>query len=204
MLVKVCGMRNGENIRAVEKLSVDLMGFIFYSRSPRCVTTLPEYLPRFAERVGVFVDEEYAVIKETAHRYKLSYVQLHGHESPSVCQRLRASGMKVIKAFPVSVADDLEITDRYIGSCDLFLFDTATSGYGGSGRSFDWDILHAYVGAVPFFLSGGIGENDVEKVLAFKHSKLAGVDLNSRFERSPGIKDIEKLDRFITKLRENE
>ena len=142
MLVKVCGMRDGENIRLVENLSVDLIGFIFYPRSPRYVNSLPEYLPRSAGRVGVFVNEELCVIEDTVIRYGLTHVQLHGSE-----------------------------------------------------------ILQHYTGNVPFLIAGGIGENDAERVLDFRHPQFAGVDLNSRFEVSPGIKDIEKLDRIITKLK---
>ena len=107
----------------------------------------------------------------------------------------------MIKAFSVSVPDDLMAVGRYDGCCDFFLFDTSTSGYGGSGCSFDWGILQHYTGNVPFLIAGGIGENDVERVLNFKHPQFAGVDLNSCFEISPGIKDIEKLNRFITKLK---
>lgn len=201
MLVKVCGMRDGENIRLVENLSVDLMGFIFYSRSPRYVNSLPEYLPRSTGRVGVFVNEELRVIEDTIIRYGLTHVQLHGCETPSACEVLRRRGMQVIKAFSVSVPEDLMVTGRYDGCCDFFLFDTSTSGYGGSGCSFDWGILQHYTGNVPFFIAGGIGENDAERVLDFRHPQFAGVDLNSRFEVSPGIKDIEKLDRIITKLK---
>lgn len=201
MLVKVCGMRDGENIRLVENLSVDLMGFIFYSRSPRYVNSLPEYLPRSTGRVGVFVNEELRVIEDKIIRYGLTHVQLHGCETPSVCEVLRRRGMQVIKAFSVSVPDDLMVTGRYDGCCDFFLFDTSTSGYGGSGCSFDWGILQHYTGNVPFLIAGGIGENDAERVLNFRHPQFAGVDLNSRFEVSPGIKNIEKLDRIITKLK---
>ena len=201
MLVKVCGMRDGENIRLVENLSVDLIGFIFYPRSPRYVNSLPKYLPRSAGRVGVFVNEKLGVIEDAVIRYGLTHVQLHGSEIPSVCVALRQQGIQVIKAFSVSVPDDLMAVGRYDGCCDFFLFDTSTSGYGGSGCSFDWGILQHYTGNVPFLIAGGIGENDVERVLNFKHQKFAGVDLNSCFEISPGIKDIEKLNRFITKLK---
>lgn len=204
MLLKVCGMREEENIRAVEKLPVDLVGFIFYPRSPRYVDTLPGYMPRSAGRVGVFVNEELHVIEETIARYRLTHVQLHGNETPALCHALKQQGVQVIKAFSVSVADDLKATGNYSASCDLFLFDTATSGYGGSGRSFDWEILQHYTGAVPFLLSGGIGEDDAAKVAAFRHSRFAGIDLNSRFELSPGIKDIDKLNRFIKKLKDDE
>lgn len=190
-------MRDGENIRAVENLPVDLMGFIFYPRSPRYVNTLPGYMPRHAGRVGVFVNEELYRIEEIIRLYGLTHVQLHGNETPDICRMLKQQGVQVIKAFSVSVAGDLTVTGNYVGSCDFFLFDTATSGYGGSGRSFDWEILQHYSGTVPFLLSGGIGENDAEKISAFRHPYFAGVDLNSRFELSPGVKEIEKLNRFI-------
>lgn len=204
MLVKVCGMREEENIRAVEKLPVGLIGFIFYPRSPRYVDAQPRYMPRSAGRVGVFVNEELHVIEETIARYGLTHVQLHGSETPDLCRTLKLQGVQVIKAFSVAVADDLTLTREYAASCDLFLFDTPTSRYGGSGRSFDWEILQHYTGTVPFLLSGGIGEDDAAKVAAFRHPRFAGVDLNSRFELSPGIKDIEKLNRFIKKIKDDE
>lgn len=116
----------------------------------------------------------------------------------------KTAGSAGDKAFSVAVADDLKVTGNYAASCDLFLFDTATSGYGGSGQSFDWEILQHYTGTVPFLLSGGIGEDDAAKVAAFRHPRFAGIDLNSRFELSPGIKDIEKLNRFIKKLKDDE
>lgn len=121
MLVKVCGMRDGENIRLVENLSVDLIGFIFYPRSPRYVNSLPKYLPRSAGRVGVFVNEKLGVIEDAVIRYGLTHVQLHGSEIPSVCVALRQQGIQVIKAFSVSVPDDLMAVGRYDGCCDFLL-----------------------------------------------------------------------------------
>lgn len=204
MLIKVCGMREGKNIQAVEKLPVDLIGFIFYPRSPRYVNTLPEYMPRHAGRVGVFVNEQPHVIQETIRLYGLTHVQLHGNETPALCRAFKQQAVQVIKAFSVAEAEDLTATREYAGSCDLFLFDTPTSGYGGSGLSFDWEILQHYTGTLPFLLSGGIGEEEAPKIATFSHPRFAGVDLNSRFEHTPGIKEIEKLNRFIKKIKENE
>jgi phosphoribosylanthranilate isomerase len=195
-------MGEAANIEAMEQLmEVDFMGFIFYARSPRYVAEPPAYMPRHARRVGVFVDEELTMIHRQVQRFGLEYVQLHGHESPEQCQALRAEGLKVIKAFAIAQPDDLLRTRAYETACDLFLFDTRCDGYGGSGRSFDWDALRAYTGSVPFLLSGGIGPHSAAALKAFDHPRLAGYDLNSRFETAPGLKDTTLLQAFLNELK---
>ena len=133
-LIKVCGMTCGDNIREVEALGVDLMGFIFYPASPRFVSARPDYLPVSCDRVGVFVDETEEVIRERAAEYSLKFIQLHGQESPLLCSRLRASGFKVIKVFNIASRSDLDGAASFEGVCDYFLFDTVWAGGGGSGR----------------------------------------------------------------------
>lgn len=201
-LVKVCGMTDGDNIRAVEALGVDVIGFIFYPRSPRCVCGMPSYLPEYARRAGVFVNAGYDEIMRLRDAFGLEYVQLHGSESPELGLRLRAEGVRVIKAFGLDAdARALPLPGaEWEDACDLYLFDTRTDSYGGSGRSFDWSVLDRYEGCVPFLLSGGIGPEMKDEVKVIVHKAFAGVDLNSRFELSPGVKDVSKLTAFLDGL----
>lgn len=196
-LVKVCGMTEDNNIRAVEQLHPDMMGFIFYPQSPRYCRQKPAYLPELAKRVGVFVDTTEEEIQNRWFDFKLDYVQLHGNESPAFCQSLKEKGICVIKAFQVSSADDLTGVEVYEGLCDYFLFDTKSSQKGGSGKQFNWQLLLQYQGHTPFLLSGGIGLESVCQLQTFTHPMLAGYDLNSRFETSPGIKNIALLKEFM-------
>jgi tryptophan synthase alpha subunit len=201
-LIKVCGMREGKNILDVEQLGVDMIGLIFYSKSPRCVCEMPEYLPQQAKRVGVFVNERKEYIQIIADRYSLDYIQLHGDESPEFCRTLQLAGLKVIKNFPVATERDLEKTELYEGTCDYFLFDTKCKTYGGSGKSFDWDILHGYNGQTPFILSGGINLYSTRALKSFDHPQLAGYDINSRFETKPGEKDVIRIAKFIKQIKD--
>lgn len=199
-------MRDPRNIAEVAALAPAWMGFIFYPRSPRCASGLnPEVvksLPLATTAVGVFVDAGIDAIVSTCREYGIGTVQLHGVESPDVCRTLRTGGYTVFKAFGLS--DDIRWRDLepYEGCADLFVFDTKTARHGGSGRKFDWSLLDSYPLSIPFLLSGGIGPDDLASVQAMMHHpKMAGIDLNSRFESSAGIKDIEKLTHFITSLR---
>ena len=197
-MIKVCGMREAENIRQAEALGIDLMGFIFWPKSKRYVSTPPSYLPTKVKRVGVFVDEDIETVKRIAVEYSLDYIQLHGTESPEYVCQLRE--WPLIKAFNIASADDFAQTKDYEGLVKLFLFDTKGKSVGGNGEKFDWDVLVAYNGHTPFLLSGGIGPDDAEKVKNFYHPKCAGIDLNSRFETTPGLKDIKQLKQFIQTL----
>lgn len=202
MMIKVCGMRDAENIREVEALGIDLMGFIFWPKSSRYVNERPDYLPRNAKRVGVFVNEDTETIKQVADNYALDIIQLHGHESPELISHLSAltSHLSIIKAFSIATASDLEQTKGYEGLVDYFLFDTKGPSVGGNGVQFDWQVLDHYHGKAPFLLSGGIGPEDAERIQAFYHPQCIGIDLNSRFELSPGVKDINKLKTFLQKI----
>ena len=191
-------MREADNIRAVEALGIDMMGFIFWPKSSRYVSQRPDYLPKRVKRVGVFVDEDPEQVKRLADDYALDYIQLHGQESPSYIFQLR--GLHVIKAFNISTEEDLLQTKPYEGLVDYFLFDAKGKSVGGNGEKFNWDVLDAYQGATPFLLSGGIGPDDAERVNAFYHPKCIGIDLNSRFELSPGLKDVAKLKEFMCNL----
>ena len=275
-LIKVCGMRDAQNIREVAALGVNLIGLIFYPKSPRYVESIssdagiiPDYngltpmplskgegsemldkqqkaeetegearnkqsesahsksaqsespfnkvttplsfgegqggeavIPKF---VGVFVNDMPQNIVTAVYNYHLSYVQLHGDESPVMIDNLRRTlvpdivpQIKIIKAISVSSAEDLKRCEQYEGHVDLFLFDTKCKGYGGSGQKYDWSVLEAYTGPTPFLLSGGIGPDDAARLRDFHHPQCVGIDLNSKFETAPGMKDVEKLKTFLS------
>lgn len=202
-LIKVCGMRETENIRALDALpGIDMMGFIFYPKSPRCLYELPGYLPTHARRTGVFVNEEKETVLTVSDRFGLDYIQLHGNESPQYCRSLQASGLKLIKAFSIGRAQDFQHAAEYEGTCCYLLFDTKCEQFGGSGNQFDWSLLDGYDGQTPFLLSGGINLYSANALKAFHHPRLAGYDLNSRFERAPGEKDIERIACFLQNLKQ--
>ncbi|MBP5375171.1 MAG: phosphoribosylanthranilate isomerase, partial [Bacteroidaceae bacterium] len=164
MIIKVCGMRDADNIQQVDAIKgIDWMGFIFWSKSKRFVSHQPVQMPQRAKRVGVFVDEDIEHVRHIARQYHLDLIQLHGHESPDYCQQLHGE-WKVIKAFNIATTDDLAQTANYEGHADYFLFDTKGKSIGGNGTKFDWDILTAYHGSTPFLLTGGIMPTDAEAV----------------------------------------
>ncbi len=280
-LIKVCGMRDAQNIREVAALGVNLIGLIFYPKSPRYIESIssdagiiPDYsslnsltpkplskgegsdmldkqlkaeetegearnkqieseqlkstqskapfnkvttplsfgegqggeaaIPKF---VGVFVNDMPQNIITAVYNYHLSYVQLHGDESPVMIDNLRRTlvpdivpQIKIIKAISVSSTEDLKCCEQYEGHVDLFLFDTKYKGYGGSGQKYDWSVLEAYTGQTPFLLSGGIGPDDADRLRDFHHPQCIGIDLNSKFETAPGMKDINLLQNFLHQL----
>ncbi len=200
MIVKVCGMRDAENIRQVEQTGADLMGFIFYPKSKRCVGQLPAYMPRLQKRVGVFVNAAKETVLDTASRFSLDYIQLHGNESSELCEDIRSCGLRVIRALGIAGPDDARRAETFTAA-DLLLFDTPSPAHGGTGQRFNWQALAAYCGKVPFLLSGGLGPEAADDLLAFSHPMMAGVDLNSRFETAPGMKDTAALAQFIAKLK---
>ncbi|WP_418697865.1 phosphoribosylanthranilate isomerase [Bacteroides sp.] len=200
LITKVCGMTRADNIRSVEQLGVDMIGFIFYPKSPRCLLEMPDYLPTRAKRVGVFVNASKEDILMYADRFALDCIQLHGSESPEYCRSLLAAGQRLIKAFSIALPKDLLAVSAYNGLCDYYLFDTKTPQYGGSGNQFDWNILNRYNGPTPFLLSGGINSYSAKAIKEFHHPRFAGIDLNSRFETAPGIKDVERIETFLKEL----
>ena len=235
MIIKVCGMRETENIREVAELGVDMMGFIFWPESPRFVKMISAragIIPDYSEerlrkmrqgqesssavasrpkRVGVFVDEMPQSIVTRVYNYDLNYVQLHGNESAVMIENLKrtlipdiAPDIKIIKALSIREKDDVKRWREYEGTADMLLFDTKCKTVGGSGEQFDWTVLEAYDGNIPFLLSGGIGPDDAERVLKFSHPQFAGIDLNSRFEISPALKNVDELKSFIQTIRQHE
>ena len=203
MIIKVCGMREPENIRAVEALGIDLMGFIFWPLSSRYVGELPYYLPRNCQRAGVFVDAALQDILAAVEDFHLDVLQLHGHESPEVIAALkeRLPAVRIVKSLAVKGPEDLSRTAAYEDVCDAFLFDTKGKWPGGNGRQFDWNVLRQYKGRLPFLLSGGIGPGDEQRIRTFDVPECIGIDLNSRFETAPGRKDVEALRTFIETVR---
>lgn len=191
-------MREAENIRKVEALGIDLIGFIFWPKSSRYVSERPAYLPTNCKRVGVFVDEDIEVVKKIAHDNALDYIQLHGHESTAYCAQLK--GLKLIKAFNIATAEDFGQTMSYEKFVDYFLFDAKGKSVGGNGTKFEWSVLDNYHGPTPFILSGGIGPDDATSIRRFHHPQLAGIDLNSKFEDAPALKNIQKLKTFLEQL----
>lgn len=211
-------MRDADNIRDISALGVDMIGLIFYPPSPRYVQQfssgagiIPDYAPDMGKtplRVGVFVDDMPQNIVTRVYNYKLDYIQLHGNEPRETLENLRATidpdinpNIKIIKAISVSSAEDIKKYKEYVGVADLFLFDTKCKTVGGSGEQFDWQVLQAYDGDVPFLLSGGIGPDDAERIKNFHHPKCIGIDLNSKFEIEPALKDVEKLKQFLVKVK---
>ena len=203
-LLKVCGMREAANIKELAALSPDFMGFIFYPPSSRFVSTIDENtiksIPKKIRKVGVFVNENVLKIKDIAKNFRLDVIQLHGDESPDVCMKLKSEGYVVIKAFHIASADDFSETAEYEGTCDYYLFDTKTQGYGGSGMTFDWTFLDRYTGQTPFLLSGGIRLESVQDLWKLNHPKLAGFDINSGFEVKPALKDIDLVKKFKERM----
>jgi len=204
-------MRDAENIREVASLGIDLMGFIFWAKSSRYVSERPAYLPTQCKRVGVFVDEDIETVCRLAAVYAFDYIQLHGHESPEYIRALRVVDgfpvdIRLIKAISVSGRDDIATYKAYEGLVDYFLFDTKCPSVGGSGQQFDWSVLSAYDGNTPFLLSGGIGPDDAPRLHqafalnGFPVEKCIGIDLNSRFELAPGLKDAAALRKFLNEL----
>ena len=202
-IIKVCGMREADNIRQVEALGIDMMGFIFWPKSSRYVKDRPAYLPTQCKRVGVFVDASIGDMMTIAETYQLDFIQLHGHETPSLITQLRPhldKKVKIIKALNIATEADLNAAQCYEDTVDYLLFDTKGKSVGGNGEKFDWTVLTNYGGKTPFLLSGGIGPDDAERVASFYHPKCIGIDLNSRFEQSPALKDVDGLAHFLTHL----
>lgn len=201
--LKVCGMREGANIRKVASVHPDFMGFIFYDKSPRYVGenfSVPEDLDNSIQRVGVFVNEEVETMIALVSKHHLNFVQLHGDESPAYCKELKGKGIGVIKVFSVDDAFDFTTTAQYISVVDYFLFDTKGKARGGNGVAFNWSLLENYKGTIPFFLSGGIDPENVKEVFDLNHGQLFAIDVNSGIESVPGVKDISKLNLLVKRI----
>jgi len=194
-------MRDPKNIAEIVDAGADMLGFIFFEKSKRYVEAgmeLPLNCCRDVEKVGVFVNAPIDYVISKIADYRLDYVQLHGDESPEYCSEIRTkSDVKIIKVFSVGETFDFENTEKYTQVADLFLFDTKGKERGGNGVKFNWEILQAYEGEVPFLLSGGIRLADAQAVKEFQHPKLWGLDVNSGFESEPGIKKADEVQKFV-------
>jgi phosphoribosylanthranilate isomerase len=193
--LKVCGMREEQNILDVAALSPEYMGFIFYSKSPRYVgeNFKIRVLPASVKRVGVFVNESTDQILKQAQEHELAYIQLHGTESIEQCRQLKRHDLKIIKVFSVDDSFDFEQTRLYQEVADYFLFDTKGKYYGGNAQVFNWSILNRYDQQIPFFLSGGISPDKVINVNELQGMNIHAIDVNSGVEVIPGLKDIQKI-----------
>jgi len=208
--IKVCGMTLPEQVNALDEMGVDFAGFIFYQKSPRYVRNkiTPDKMKKIKGRiakVGVFVNMPYEDLMKTVEDYRLDMVQLHGDETPRYCEQV-ANYISVIKAFRMSDNDPVEwIIRPFHEGSDMYMFDTLGAGYGGTGKKFDWNILKENNISKLFFLSGGIEPGDEEKLKTFEQEpvakKLFAIDMNSKFEVSAGVKDIERIRRFVANLR---
>ncbi len=204
MKLKICGMKYQENITEVAALQPDYLGFIFYDKSSRNFDkSIPE-ISSSVKKTGVFVNEDLEVVIEKIKTFNLQAVQLHGEESPEYCASLKAKVSEIIKVFSIKNEFNFEVLKPYESVCDYFLFDTKGKHPGGNGYTFDWNVLSNYPSTKPFFLSGGIGFNEIEAVKKFQQSTASkycyALDVNSKFEIEPGLKNIELLKDFKTNL----
>jgi phosphoribosylanthranilate isomerase len=209
MNIKVCGITTMKQLQQLDGLEIDFAGLNFYKGSPRYVgdkiaTKEIQNADFDIKKVGVFVDSDYDEVMKTIDDYSLDIVQLHGNETPELCSEL-AEDIEVIKVFRIDAStknvDDL--LKEFDDVCDYYLFDAGgqKETLGGTGVKFDWDLLLKAKIEKPFFLSGGIGPDDVAKIKAFKHPDFFAIDINSKFETAPGVKDMAKLLKFVKELR---
>jgi len=196
------------NVKDLSRTGVDFLGFIFYPGSKRYVGENPDQslfrqVPKGVLKVGVFVNEKADQVLKISDIYKLDMIQLHGKESAEYCSSLSSSGVLIIKTFGIDRDFDFTGLKHYLMVCDYFLFDTKTNNYGGSGSKFDWSKIDDYHMDKPFFLSGGIGPEDSGIIKAFDHKQLYCIDINSRFETNPGLKDPDMVKIFINEIKSN-
>ena len=204
MRLKVCGMRELENISALSELDPNYIGFIFWSESSRFVDKKTPPLDKKIIKTGVFVDATFDYILTKIKDHQLDAVQLHGQESCSYCKVIKDYGLKVIKSFSIKNTFDFNNLEDYENSCDYYLFDTKGKLPGGNGFTFDWKILNEYPSQKPFFLSGGIGVDNLNEIKKLVKTKLPihAIDVNSKFETAPGNKNIELLKKFKKEIDE--
>lgn len=201
MKIKVCGMRDPSNIKSIDALGIDFMGFIFYKKSPRYTNYSSDCKsPIKAQKIGVFVNSSQEEILKKAAEHQLRYVQLHGSESSDFCAQLNQKGLAIIKAFQVDNFFDFELIKAYESVCSYFLFDAKGKHYGGNGIQFNWQILKKYQLDIPYFLSGGIDLDSIEILKNMHLPGLYAIDINSKFEIDPGMKNIELVKLLTQKL----
>jgi len=209
MNIKVCGMREADNVSALCQLPIDYIGFIFFEKSPRFAENIlidetVESVPDTVKKTGVFVNADAFYISAMADKFKLDVLQLHGKEDPAFCKEIKQKlGLPVVKAFGVDEQFDFSVLDEYENACDFFLFDTKSPKHGGTGEKFNWDILKKYQSEKPVFLSGGITADDYADVLkTAENLPVHAIDINSRFEIAPALKDIDLIRKFVQRFKE--
>jgi phosphoribosylanthranilate isomerase len=201
--LKVCGMKDTDNILQVNSLHPDYMGFIFHQPSPRYVGSdfvVPPELASSVKRVGVFVNHSIEFVIEATKVNQLHYAQLHGDESIVYCNDLMEKGIRIIKVFRIDEDFDFANTIDFESVADFFLFDTKGKLYGGNARPFDWTLLNQYNQAVPFFLSGGIQPESIKDLKNISSLNIHAIDVNSGVEDSPGFKNVNKISEIINQL----
>ena len=204
MKLKVCGMREKNNIISLADLKPNYIGFIFWISSTRYVDQSTPSLPEAIKKTGVFVDATIDFIQSMVQNHELKAVQLHGEETPDYCSIIQKFGVEVIKSFSIKDQFDYNKISTYEDYCDYYLFDTKGKLPGGNGYVFDWTLLNAYPSEKPFFLSGGIGSNELIKIKNLINTSLPlySIDVNSKFEYSPGLKNIDLIRQFKKQLDE--
>ena len=202
MKLKVCGMKLENNISEISKLNPDFMGFIFWPKSKRFFNEKSIRISNKINKVGVFVNQDYDFIIDKINNFKLDFIQLHGEEDYQFCKKIKTR-CKVIKVFNIGSDFDFEILSSFESVCDYFLFDTKGDSYGGNGIKFDWKLLKKYPSKKPFLLSGGIDITDFTEILKIKELNipLIGIDINSKFEFEPGLKNIKKIKELLKKMK---
>tara|TARA_B100001093_G_scaffold519368_1_gene608073 strand:- start:23028 stop:23648 length:621 start_codon:yes stop_codon:yes gene_type:complete len=200
--LKVCGMKLENNISEISKLNPDFMGFIFWPKSKRFFNEKSIRISDKINKVGVFVNQDYDFIIDKINNFELDFVQLHGEEDYQFCKKIKTQ-CKLIKVFNIGADFDFEILNSFESVCDYFLFDTKGDSYGGNGIKFDWKLLKKYPSKKPFLLSGGIDLKDFTEILEIKELKipLVGIDINSKFEYEPGLKNIKKVEELLKKMK---
>ncbi len=204
MKIKVCGISTRRDLLAIQDMGVEYVGFIFVPSSPRFVLNsldaeelkLVSNVFSQTSRVGVFANENAEVVRAIANEYSLTTLQFHGDESPLDCSEF-TDEFEVIKSFSIGSGSDFDKCAAYETSCKLFVFDTAGPLLGGNGTSWDWNLISQYSGCTPFLVSGGIGPDDISKIRLLTHNRFLGIDINSKFETAPGVKNVETLIQFV-------
>jgi phosphoribosylanthranilate isomerase len=204
--IKICGMKFPENIGDIAALQPDFMGFIFYEQSPRNFEDAIPNINKSIQKVGVFVNASIEEIQEKAKQFGFDIIQLHGEETPGFCHLLQQNKFKVIKSFNMYKQFNFNDLNKYYNYCNYFLFDTKGANHGGNGTAFDWSVLENYNSDKPYFLSGGIGLENLQKLKSFLTKDYANhciaIDCNSRLEIAPGLKSTEKTKQFINAFKE--
>tara|TARA_B100002051_G_C16561224_1_gene547649 strand:+ start:193 stop:819 length:627 start_codon:yes stop_codon:yes gene_type:complete len=199
-MIKVCGITDEQNFSELKKYPIDFFGFIFYDKSPRYIFNNPDhsFIKNINNKVAVFVNEEIDKVLSVLETYNFSYVQLHGNEDNDYCIKLKKRGIKIIKSYLIRTQEDLKSIKMELDAVDYILFDYKGDNYGGSGKTFDWKILNNKVYYKPFFLSGGLSLDNINNIKLIDDNKMPYcLDLNSKFEKSPGIKDVKKISKLF-------